>query len=382
MRFTTNALGGVTEYQYDAKGRRIKTIFPDNSYTTNSYNAIGQLMFVKDQAGLETDYQYDSLGRMTNVIKPQVFNPEGGTNANPQWAYQYDSYGNILDIRDPKGRQTKFTYDALGELISRTLPLLQTNYQYYNALGQLDTSVDFMGQSSYFEYDSFGRVTANWLYAADPNVPIQENDFIYDANGRLYQTIRPEGITTFLYNLDGAVTNITSPEGWISYEYDPTMGWLTRAYTTNSDVRYGYDSLARLKTVSVVERDGATLATPEVTTNIYTRLGSLQDVFYPNGVHAAYQYDAMNRLLLVTNTDTGVGASYTYENGRLTAKTYGNGDTVSYGYDKNGNRTSITYPGNKTVSYAYDTANRLKSVKDWLNNTTTYYDLLRILTTY
>ena len=70
-------------YQYDAKGRRIKTIFPDNSYTTNSYNAIGQLMFVKDQAGLETDYQYDSLGRMTNISKPQVFNPEGGTNANP-----------------------------------------------------------------------------------------------------------------------------------------------------------------------------------------------------------------------------------------------------------------------------------------------------------
>jgi YD repeat-containing protein len=87
LRFTTNALKKVTEYQYDAKGRRIKTIFPDSSYTTNSYNEIGQLMFVKDQAGLETDYQYDSLGRMTNVTKPQVFNPEGGANANPQWAY-------------------------------------------------------------------------------------------------------------------------------------------------------------------------------------------------------------------------------------------------------------------------------------------------------
>jgi YD repeat-containing protein len=120
-------------------------------------------MFVKDQTGLETDYQYASLGRMTNVSKPQVFNPEGGTNANPQWAYQYDSYGNILDIRDPKGRETKFNYDALGELISRTLPLLQTNFNAYNALGQLAMAVDFMGQSNRFVYDSLGRVKGSVL---------------------------------------------------------------------------------------------------------------------------------------------------------------------------------------------------------------------------
>jgi len=293
---SANALLQLTRYQYDAKGRRIATIFPDNSYTTNSYNEIGQLMFVKDQAGLETDYEYDNLGRMTAVIKPQVFDPIGGTNANPQYSYQYDSYGNILSIRDPKGHQTKFNYDALGEPISRTLPLLQTNRQSYNALGQLDTSVDFKGQSNRFVYDSFGRVTTNLLYAAGSSVPSQTNVFIYDANGRLYQTIRPEGVSTFQYNIDGAVTNILSPEGRISYEYDPAMGWLTRAYTTNSDVRYGYDSLARLKTVSVVKRDGVPLSPPEVTTNLYTALGSLENVYFPNGTRSVYQYDVMNHL--------------------------------------------------------------------------------------
>ena len=30
------------------------------------------------------------------------------------------------------------------------------------------------------------------------------------------------------------------PEGWIGYEYDVAMGYMTRAYTTNSDIRYGY----------------------------------------------------------------------------------------------------------------------------------------------
>ncbi len=303
---SANALLQITRYQYDAKGRRIKTIFPDSSYTTNSYNEIGQLMFVTDQAGLETDYQYDNLGRVTAVIKPQVFNPEGGTNANPRYEYDHDLYGNIVAIRDPKGHQTKFTYDALGEPISRTLPLLQTNWQSYNAFGQLDTSVDFKGQSNRFVYDSFGRVATNLLYAAGSSVPGQTNVFIYDANGRLYQTLRPEGVSTFQYNLDGAVTNITSPEGRISYEYDPAMGWLTRVNTINSDIRYGYDELGRLKTVTVMMRDRVTLTPPEVTMNTYTRLGSLENVFFPNGTRTVYQYDVMNHL---TNEVNYNGAS-------------------------------------------------------------------------
>ncbi len=360
-------------------------------------------MFVKDQAGLETDYQYDSLGRMTNIIKPPVFNPEGGTNANPQWAYQYDSYGNILDIRDPKGRETKFTYDAFGQLVSRTLPLLQTNFNAYNVLGQLAVAVDFMGQSNRFVYDSLGRVATNFLYAAGVTAPSQTNVFIYDANGRLYQTLRPEGITTFQYNLDGAVTNITSPEGAISYEYDPTMGWLTRAYTTNSDIRYGYDELSRLKTVNVVKRDRITLATPEVTTNTYTRLGSLQDVFYPNGVHAAYQYDVMNRLTnrasvngyqvsytytptgqRATMTDPSGATTYLYDNrDRLTNKVVNWGSpaqlsiALNYRYDANGNLTNLwsSTANGMTNVYQYDALNRLTNVVGQVSSLSQYsYD--------
>ena len=314
LRFTTNAIGGVTEYQYDAKGRRIKTIFPDQSYTTNCYNEIGQLMFVRDQAGLETDYQYDSLGRISAVIKPQVFDPEGGTNVNPLYQYDHDAYGILTAIRDPKQRQTRFTFDALGEPVSRILPLSQTNFNAYNALGQLDYSVDFKGQSNHFVYDSLGRVTTNLLYAAGATSPAQTNIFAYDANGRLSQTLRPEGATTMQYNQDGAVTQITSPEGWISYEYDSTMGWLTRCYTVNSDVRYGYDGVSRLKTVTVMKRNGVALVVPEVTTNTYTKLGSLQNVYYPNGTWTAYQYDVMNHLtnMVHYNSASQVLASYQY----------------------------------------------------------------------
>jgi RHS repeat-associated protein len=351
---------------------------------------------------------------MTAVIKPQVFNPEGGTNANPRYEYDHDSYGNILSIRDPKGHQTKFTYDALGEPISRTLPLLQTNRQSYNALGQLDTSVDFKGQSNRFVYDSFGRVATNLFYAAGSSIPSQTNIFIYDANGRLYQTIRPEGISTFQYNIDGAVTNILSPEGRISYEYDPAMGWLTRAYTINSDVRYGYDELSRLKTVSVVKRDGTTLSPWEVTTNTYTKLGSLQNVFFPNGTWTVYQYDVMNRLTNLTHQAGATNlAIYSYElnttgqrtnaveilrqeNGtyltntlswqydglnRLTnevliCSTSSASYTNSYAYDLAGNRLKKVHTGgtSETVTYAYDSNDELTGETNGAAITTYLYD--------
>ena len=416
MRFTTNAVGGVTEYQYDAKGRRIKTIFPDLSFTTNSYNQIGQLMFVKDQLGLETDYQYDNLGRMTNIIKPAVFDPENGHTNSPQWGSQYDLYGNILVMNDPKQRQTKFAYDALGELISRTLPLLQTNLNAYNGLGQLTNAVDYKGQSSRLVYDSLGRVATNFLYATGANTPGQTNVFLYDANGRLYQTLRPEGVTTFQYNLDGQVTNIVSPEGWISYEYDPVMNWLTRAYTANSDVRYGYNVLSRLATVTMMKRDGVTLTTPEVATNTYTKLGSLQDVFYPNGVHAAWQYDVMNRLTNLTYTSSGgtalaqysyvpnangwrqssteilrqVNGTYVtnqltwgYDNlGRLTREASSSTSaalnyTNNYVFDLAGNRlwqTNFSSAGTQLTGYTYNANDQLFVESSGANLFTNYYD--------
>jgi hypothetical protein len=77
---------------------------------------------------------------------------------------------------------------------------------------------------------------------------------------------------------------ISSPEEAVNYEYEPVEDRRVRTYTTNSNLRYGYDALGRVQTVTVMMRNGVMLTTPEVKTNNYTALGSLQDVYYPNGV--------------------------------------------------------------------------------------------------
>src|SRR5262249_37315335 len=115
------------------------------------------------------------------------------------------------------------------------------------------------------------------------------------------------------FDLDNRVASITSPEGAINYEYDPSTGSHTRTYTANSDIRYGYDEFGRLQTAAVVEEDGVALVTPLVTTYFYKSVGTIDHFTYPNGTETNYGYDLLNRLTTVNNKQGGtLLSSYVY----------------------------------------------------------------------
>ncbi|MBM3150085.1 MAG: RHS repeat-associated core domain-containing protein, partial [Chloroflexi bacterium] len=66
-----------------------------------------------------------------------------------------------------------------------------------------------------------------------------------------------------------------------------------------------------------------------------------------------YTYDALDRLIALTNPDS---------------------QTIQYAYDSVGNRTRITYPSGKVVNYFFDGLNRLKTVTDGAAITQYTYD--------
>ena len=196
------------------------------------------------------------------------------------------------------------------------------------------------------------------------------------------------------------------------------MGYLTNTYTTKSDMRYGYDELGRSKTITVIKRDGVTLSTPEVTTNTYTKLGSLQNLYYPNGTRTFYQYDTLNHLtnMLHYGTTNQVLAQYQYtvasdgqrfgateirqESGgtystntitwsndslhRLTKEVSTStlsalAFTNSYTYDLAGNRlskTNVSGAVTETITYTYNTNDQLLTEASSVNGTfTNSYDV-------
>lgn len=123
-----------------------------------------------------------------------------------------------------------------------------------------------------------------------------------------------ERITELVYDFEGRLAQVNSPEGVINYGYNPATGQLTNTCTLNSGIAYQYDELGRLKTVSLLKRNGTNLLDPEITRYTYTKTGSRDTVTLPNGVVTRYLYDSLDRLTNLTHTANGVLlASYTYQ---------------------------------------------------------------------
>jgi RHS repeat-associated protein len=164
--------------------------------------------------------------------------------------------------------------------------------------------------------------------------------------------------TYFSYDIDGHVTQINAPEGVINYGYDLATGRLIETNTKNSDVQYGYDELGRLKTVTAIKRNGATLTTPEMTTYHYDNVGNRLEVDLPSGVVTKYTYDSLNRM---TNLIHQIGTV-----------TVTNLATYSYRLDAAGRRTNAVevlrqedgVDQTNTLSWQFDALYRLTNEVD------------------
>ncbi len=343
---------------------------------------------------------------LSSVILPAVPYPENGNALTcPLYEYEYDDYGNQTLIRDnvkqyaaepitiiyDRERETTFTYNELHQQTSRTLPggtLTETNE--YDARGRLRLHVDFKGQGTGYFYNDLGQlwyknsyINSSSYNAGDPEVGWDEQiEYAYDDLGRTETEVDARGTTIYYYDAEGNVEQIDSPEGTVNYEYSPVTSRKVRTWTDQTETRFAYDELGRLKETKLVKRDGVDLTaapnTPEVTN---------------------YDYDAVgNRNWLETNTDGVAGfeikADYTYDNlNRLTEvinqKATANLSTFTHHLTADGMRDTITemqtQPGtstaeSRTVSNGYDNLNRLTS-ESATGNTGSYsitytYDLV------
>jgi RHS repeat-associated protein len=314
---TTDALGHVTQQVFDGDDKVVKTIFADGSYTQTAYDFGGRQASVTDQMARTTQYQYDTPGRLTAVVLPGVTDPSSGKTVNPTTNYSYDNYGNLTQIKDALTRTTNFSFDAFGHQLTRTLPMTQSESMTYDAYGRLATHTDFKGQQEVYHYDSLGRNDTKTFYPPGSQTAGETITYHFDNLGRNDTVTDVIGstsrVTSYGFDLDNRTTSITTPEGTVNYVFDPATGRHTETWTTNSDVKYAYDQLGRVQTVTVTKQNGVTLGTQLVTTYYYTAVSNIDHVTYPNGTETDYGYDSLNRLTSVTNKKgSTVLSSYTY----------------------------------------------------------------------
>jgi YD repeat-containing protein len=182
---------------YTGSNRTIASVTPLGKTSSVTLNSHSQIASFQPPGLAATSFVYDSNGRVSEIHR--------GSRITK---LAYDSAGNIATSIDPMGRTTSYAYDLAGRVLTQTNPDGHSIGFTYDAAGNL-TSLTPPGRSAHtFSTNLFDLVSSY--------VPA----FLGGSS--------PSMATTYSYNLDKQLTQITRPDGkTINFNYDPTSGVLT-----------------------------------------------------------------------------------------------------------------------------------------------------------
>ncbi|MBU6399281.1 MAG: hypothetical protein KGS61_03100, partial [Verrucomicrobia bacterium] len=363
----TDRLGNVTVHEYDDHGNVLRTTDPLGAVTTSGYDTHDNLLAQTNALGQVTTYTYDDLDNRTSATDPlghitrftygpqrrilTATDPRGHSITNT-----YDDRGNLLTLRDPLGHTTAFAYDQRGLPTALTNALGEITRYAYDADGNLTNEIDPLGHATAFTRDPNGQLTAQTTTRTilDPNgLPVTQIltiNFAYDPQGRLTNTVFPDGSTT---------TTLYNSLGKPAVAFDP-LGHPTR---------YDYDDLGRL--VHTLYPDGSSDG------SAYDDQGRLRAATNRLGRVTWYDYDPLGRLLRTTYPDGTTTTNYYDLAGQTIATTDARGFTTWYGYDDAGHTIALTNALGFVSTNAYDEAGNLVIASDALGHITRYvYDAL------
>jgi RHS repeat-associated protein len=268
----------------------IRTVLPNGTVETRSYDVLNRLTFLEDtnssggviasytyilgptglrdavveNTGRRDDYTYDALDRLTEEkIIDAVF-------GNRSIDYTYDAAGNRLTMTDSVAGTTSYTYDAMDRLTTETLAGQVTQYTYDkngNMLSRVSPT-----DAAFYHWDFDNRLIAA---GTNGNGTIDETN-VYDADGNLVSQTMNGQETRYLIDTAQAYPQV-------ALEYRPS-GLIVASYVYGNSLI----SQSRGGVTSYYEVDG---------------LGSTRELTNTTGaVTDSYVYDAFGRILGQTGT--------------------------------------------------------------------------------
>ncbi|MFZ2420417.1 MAG: RHS repeat-associated core domain-containing protein, partial [Anaerolineae bacterium] len=419
----TDAIGKMTQYQYDGLARLISLQRPDTLLPQTYNYAVGQtdvtdplgrmttVMYAPTSSrisqvsnsatGMVILYDYDSRGNLQHLgggdgnhyeydsrgslLRIQSAHPDPAATERLETRFTYDLCNNQTSVQDAQGAVTSNTYSATTcQLLSSTDPLGHTTQFINNGRGQPLQIVDTLGAVTQNTYDGDGNLTQTMDAGGNATT------FTFDnLNRRVSETKPGGGATTFQYDTFDRQTRITAALGGVTQMVYDTLGNLTSA--TDPDARtteYTYDG--RGNKLAAKDAAGHTTQYMVDAANRMVRMtdpaGQMTQVTYdghdrpvqvmaPQGQTTTLAYDDASRARTITNA---VGQTTTFQLdriGRVTQVTNADGKSNVYQYNLASNIIQVTDPLSRTETFAYDAAGRKLSETDALSQTTTYtYD--------
>jgi YD repeat-containing protein len=408
---------------------------------TNTYDANNRLTSslsnTQGQAnGLLTNYTYDNVGNLTQAVKTFT-----GATSDQERAQrrQYDSRGNLIAELSGEGvvalralgatpttaqvnniwnnYATRYSYDAAGRLISKLTPdgTYASNaaatkgnktLYYYDNEGKLTYTINALGEVSQTVYNSFDQIaetrrynnriasaTLAGLVGGDESAMtsvitgigatnVSNIQLGYDKRGQLISTTDELlNINSRSYNAFGELNNRTdkidsSTSALTSYQYD-RRGALTQTKEDDGGInritQAVYDAFGRV--TQTTDGRGNNI------THVYDRLGSEVTTTDALSKNTVITYDAFSRVLKQTdrnNTTAGTtnGVTYVYNSTtRTMTMTTAEGVVVVTTKNQFGDTVSIKDGLNNTTSYEYNADGQLtRTITPDTAETSVYYD--------
>ncbi len=416
----TDARGLVTTIQYDSASskRPIKTIHPDGSSETSSYDPVYNRKTRHTNAlGIVSTWAYDAQGNTTQYVEAQGKPEQRATHYGyDQWGqmttktrgagdgrgpdaiterFEYDDAGNVTKVIDGEGHATRYSYNSLGQVLSQTNALgYTTTYTYdaagnrtsstnalnetvnygYDARGRKTQTVSAEGRKQAVVYDSAGRVTETMAPGQSAG---QGTRIGYDQAGNQSQITSPSGLVTKTsYDSQGRITRIEDPAGNVTtYEYgakgSPLAGLLTATNYPTYKETYQYDQRGR-QTAATQHLSADQTRTQRQS---YDAMGQRISSTDPAGRTTLYQYDGLGRVAQTTDPMAQHTRQGWNAHDQLVSLTDANGNTHWFEYDKRGNKTKETRPMGGAILYSYDAVGNINQRTDAGGNTRAYtYD--------
>ncbi|HEY2091288.1 MAG TPA: BPSL0067 family protein [Thermoanaerobaculia bacterium] len=380
-------LGRITTNVLDDHDRIVSTQVPGTTAVTFAYNAQGLL--ASATAGVRHAlFTYDDRHRVKTLTDP----------LNRTFTYDYDDADRVRVETLPDGRQISYSYDANGNVTSITPPSRPGHSFSFTSADLLDTYTpptvpNTNGTSTTYRYNGDRQVTQ--ITRPDG----QLINFQYDMAGRVATVADAFATRTFGYDASkGSLSSISSTDGnTLSFAYDgdlvKTVAW---AGNVSGNVSFAYDSNFRIisenvngaNTISfgydnddLLTSAGALTIRRDAATGFVTgtTVANLTDSYTYNPFGEATTYD------LKFSGSSIVTLNYTRDNGgRILQKSETvNGQTSSttYGYDNSGRLSDVTTSSGMT-HYGYDDNGNRTAVQTASGSITATYDNQDRLTTY
>ena len=256
----------------------------------------------------------------------------------------YDADGNLVSVKSTGKKEETAAFEN-GNLISVNTGGSGTFTYTYDGNHNVTRASNGVIRQDY-TYDSMGNVTGTSLKADSGSGSALTSSATYTNGGNLLASATDGTGQTLTYaygtalsKMTGQATSVTDAQGNRMQSVYNDLGRVTqKTFASDGKLQYTYNKGLLTDVTRTADEAGQSIACD------YDAFGNLTAVRIGGLLLASYQYAA--------------------KNGQLMKQVYGNGQEVTFTYDRLGRTSTASYSGGRTLTYAYNGDGQLYSIRD------------------